>query len=58
MSFTLACGDVIPGCPATFTADTQEELMAQVAAHANSVHADEPGPGPGCDVADQAVTEN
>ena len=56
MSFTMACGDVIPGCPATFTADTQAELMAQVAAHANSVHADEPGPG--CYVADEAVSEN
>ena len=56
MSFTMACGDVIPGCPVTFTADTQEELMAQVAAHANSVHADEPGPG--CGVADEAVSEN
>ena len=54
MNFTMACGDVIPGCPAIFEADTQEDLMAQVAAHANAVHAGEPG----CDVADEAVTES
>lgn len=56
MSFTMACGDVVPGCPATFEAETKEDLMAKVAAHANAVHADEPGPG--CEVADEAVTEN
>jgi predicted small metal-binding protein len=54
-SHASACADVIHGCPATFEADTPEELMAQVAAHANAVHAGEPGTG--CDVADEAVNE-
>jgi predicted small metal-binding protein len=53
MSYTMACGDVVPGCPATFEADTQDELMARVAAHANAAHAEEPTAG--CEVADRAV---
>jgi predicted small metal-binding protein len=56
MNYTMACGDVVPGCPATFEAATRAKLMAQVAAHANAVHAGEPGSG--CDVADEAVTES
>lgn len=30
----FACGDVIPGSAATFTADTEDALLGQVAQHA------------------------
>ena len=38
MPFSIACGDVMPGCAATFEADTQDELLALVAPHAAEVH--------------------
>lgn len=38
MIFKLACGDVLPGRPAHFTATDQDQLLAQVAEHARSVH--------------------
>lgn len=38
MSYTLACGDVMPGCSATFSADTEDELLAQVGPHAADAH--------------------
>ena len=38
MAFKLACGDVMPGCPTTFTADSQESLLSQVAGHAGAEH--------------------
>jgi predicted small metal-binding protein len=38
MTFKLACGDVMPGCAAHFEADTQDELMQQVGAHAAADH--------------------
>lgn len=34
----FACGDVIPGCQATFEADSPEEVLAQVAEHARVDH--------------------
>lgn len=34
----IACNDVVPGCAFTATADTDEELMEQVAAHAKHEH--------------------
>ena len=34
----FACGDVVPGCDATFVCSTEEELLAQVAAHAGDDH--------------------
>ena len=37
-SKNIACGDVVPGCPFTATAATEEELIAQVAAHAAHEH--------------------
>ena len=37
-SNNIACGDVVPGCAFTATADTEEELVAQVAAHAAHDH--------------------
>ncbi len=38
MTYSLACGDVVPGCAATFDADTKDALMGEVAAHAGSEH--------------------
>jgi predicted small metal-binding protein len=37
-SKNIACGDVVPGCAFTATAATEEELIAQVAAHAAHDH--------------------
>jgi predicted small metal-binding protein len=38
MTFTLACGDVMPGCAARFEANDHDELMRQVAVHASAAH--------------------
>ena len=38
MPYTLSCGDVMPGCAATFEAGSEDELLAQVAPHAAEVH--------------------
>jgi predicted small metal-binding protein len=38
MSYTIACGDVMPGCEARFTAETKDDLLAQVAGHAKDEH--------------------
>ncbi|MDF2732913.1 MAG: hypothetical protein K0S92_1546 [Desertimonas sp.] len=38
MGYSLACGDVMPGCAATFSADTEDELLAQVGPHAAEAH--------------------
>ena len=38
MPFSIACGDVMPGCSATFEADSQDELLALVAPHAAEAH--------------------
>jgi predicted small metal-binding protein len=34
----IACHDVVPGCSFTARAETEDELMAQVAAHAAHAH--------------------
>jgi predicted small metal-binding protein len=34
----IACHDVVPGCAFTATAETEDELMAQVVAHAKHEH--------------------
>lgn len=34
----IACHDLVPGCGFTATAETEEELMKQVAAHAQHAH--------------------
>jgi predicted small metal-binding protein len=34
----FACGDVVPGCTATFQASTNEEILAAVAKHAHDDH--------------------
>ncbi|MGH9165934.1 MAG: DUF1059 domain-containing protein [Acidimicrobiales bacterium] len=38
MGYSFACGDVMPGCAATFEADTEDELMGQVVNHAQEGH--------------------
>jgi predicted small metal-binding protein len=38
MTFHLSCGDVMPGCPTTFTDSSQEGLLAQVLPHAAAAH--------------------
>jgi predicted small metal-binding protein len=38
MTFTLACGDVMPGCSARFEAGSREELFGMVAPHAAEAH--------------------
>lgn len=35
---TLACGEIMEGCPATFSAETEEDLLAQAGEHAAEVH--------------------
>jgi len=35
---TIACGEVVPGCQHHFEAETEEELLAQVAKHAVEDH--------------------
>ena len=34
----FACGDVVPGCQASWVCSTDDEILAQVAAHAASQH--------------------
>lgn len=38
MKFQLACGDVMPGCPTTFSNESREGLLGAVAAHASEAH--------------------
>lgn len=38
MSKIINCGDVFTGCEGIVRAESQEELMPQVIAHAKSVH--------------------
>lgn len=35
---TLACGDLVPGCPAVVEAETEEEILAIAAQHAVEAH--------------------
>jgi predicted small metal-binding protein len=38
MSLTLACGDVVDGCPAVVRAESEDELFAQAGQHAAQAH--------------------
>ncbi|MGH2901462.1 MAG: DUF1059 domain-containing protein [Solirubrobacteraceae bacterium] len=38
MAYSIACGDVMPGCAARFDAETKDALLAAVAAHAHDEH--------------------
>jgi predicted small metal-binding protein len=35
---TLACGEIMAGCTATFSAETDEEIIAQAGQHAAEAH--------------------
>jgi predicted small metal-binding protein len=35
---SFACGDVVPGCDATWVCSTEDELLAEVARHARADH--------------------
>ena len=35
---TFTCGQVVPGCEATFTARDYEDLLEQIADHARKTH--------------------
>lgn len=35
---SFSCGDVVPGCQASWVCSTEDELMARVAEHAASAH--------------------
>lgn len=37
-NYSIACGDVMPGCHATFSDDSKNALMQQVVTHAESIH--------------------
>lgn len=34
----FSCGDVVPGCSASFSASSDEELLHHVAGHARDAH--------------------
>ena len=34
----FACGDVVPGCDAQWVCSSEEEVLAEVAAHAAEAH--------------------
>ena len=38
MTFTLMCGDVMPGCTARFESSDHDDLMTRVGAHASTHH--------------------
>ena len=35
---TLACGEIMPGCGATFQGETEDEILAQAGRHAAEDH--------------------
>jgi predicted small metal-binding protein len=38
MTFTLACGDVMPGCSARFESTDRDQLLSDIGSHAATVH--------------------
>ena len=38
MSWTIACGDVMPGCTSVLTGETREAVLSAVAQHAAQDH--------------------
>ncbi|HXH77490.1 DUF1059 domain-containing protein [Nocardioides sp.] len=38
MKFSLACGDVMPGCVARFESNSRDDLLGQIGAHATTHH--------------------
>jgi len=37
-TYSMACGDVMPGCDATFSEGSKDALMEQIVNHASSAH--------------------
>ncbi len=35
---SFCCGDVVPGCKATFQGDSDDQILAAVAVHARDAH--------------------
>jgi predicted small metal-binding protein len=35
---TLACNDIMPGCPATFEGESEDEILQQAGRHAVEAH--------------------
>ena len=38
MTWTLACGDVLPGCTSVLSGETRDAVLAAVGAHAAADH--------------------
>ena len=38
MTYSIACGDVMTGCPTQLAADSEEKLTTKVAEHAEAGH--------------------
>lgn len=38
MSYSISCGDVMPGCAEHFEGATEEDVLSQVAEHAQADH--------------------
>ena len=38
MAYTLSCGDVVPGCAATFEGESEDDILRQAAEHARTEH--------------------
>ena len=38
MSWTLSCGDVLPGCASVLSGDTRDAVLSAVGAHAAADH--------------------
>jgi len=38
MAKALQCGDIMPGCTATFQGDTEDDVMRQAGEHARTEH--------------------
>lgn len=51
----MTCADVVPGCSAVFEAESREELLALVGAHANAEHGDRRAPE--CGTVDRAISQ-
>jgi predicted small metal-binding protein len=53
----FSCGSVVPGCTARFTAETEEEILGQVADHARHDHGMENVPPEVADQVRACITE-
>lgn len=38
MSHILSCGDIVPGCSAQMTGETEQDVLRQAAEHAKTAH--------------------